>query len=76
MEDGVENNTTKRNHKILIAEDNPDARNLIDIYLGDSAFDIRIVVDGEELLDEFAKQHYDLVLTDIQMPKVDLDDIR
>tara|TARA_Y100000768_G_scaffold381552_1_gene360417 strand:+ start:14366 stop:16507 length:2142 start_codon:yes stop_codon:yes gene_type:complete len=62
-------NTARKN--ILIAEDDQDARFLIKVYLEDQNVNIDLVTNGEELLESFSKKKYDLILTDIQMPKLD-----
>ncbi|EQC44974.1 response regulator receiver domain protein [Bacteriovorax sp. BSW11_IV] len=57
--------------KILAAEDDEDARFLIDHYLKDHQLEIDYAKNGIELLEKFKEKSYDLILTDIQMPELD-----
>ncbi len=56
---------------ILVAEDSPENQYLIKKYLEESRFLPVIVNDGEEAIQRFQKQEFDIVLMDIQMPKMD-----
>ena len=70
--------------RVLLVEDEEDAREILEFYL-DTIFDeVKIACDGQEGLELYTKYHeenktFDLVLTDIQMPNKDglsmLDDI-
>ena len=44
---------------------------LLKIYLKNQNLDIDYVSNGKDLVDKFKTKKYDLVLTDIQMPKQD-----
>jgi len=57
--------------RILIAEDNPVNRMVIDKMLAKLPLDYTIVENGQEAVDELTNHVYHLVLTDIQMPKLD-----
>ena len=62
--------------RVLLVEDEEDAREILGFYL-DTVFDeVQIACDGEEGLELYEKAYadnktFDLVLTDIQMPKLD-----
>jgi DNA-binding response OmpR family regulator len=62
--------------RVLLVEDEEDAREILSFYL-DTVFDkVQIACDGEEGLELYKKAYednktFDLVLTDIQMPKLD-----
>ena len=62
--------------RVLLVEDEEDAREILSFYL-DTVFDeVEIACDGKEGFDLYEKAHqdkktFDLVLTDIQMPNVD-----
>ena len=62
--------------RVLLVEDEEDAREILSFYL-DTVFDeVQIACDGEEGLELYEKAYadnktFDLVLTDIQMPKLD-----
>jgi DNA-binding response OmpR family regulator len=62
--------------RVLLVEDEEDAREILGFYL-DTVFDeVQIACDGQEGLELYEKAYadnktFDLVLTDIQMPKLD-----
>ncbi len=56
---------------ILVADDEPSIRSLVDYVLGQAGFDVVLAKDGKEAL-AYAQEHtVDLVLTDINMPNLD-----
>jgi two-component system, cell cycle sensor histidine kinase and response regulator CckA len=57
---------------ILVAEDNPEVRNLVVNILSSSGYRVIEAVDGEEAVQQFAVRgaEIDLVLTDMIMPKL------
>ena len=57
--------------KILVAEDHPINQKLIQMLLTELGYDCDLVVDGSEVLEAIAQKSYDLVLMDVQMPKLD-----
>ena len=57
--------------RILIAEDNEVNKRVIKKMLRKLGFRADIADDGQEVLEALEKQHYDLILMDIQMPKMD-----
>lgn len=57
--------------RILIAEDNPDARELIDIVLKEEGFEVISAEDGQIALEAAKSRRPDLIITDIQMPNFD-----
>jgi len=57
--------------KILLAEDSEDNQALFSLFITAAGADVDIAVDGVEAV-EFAKQgQYDLILMDMQMPRMD-----
>lgn len=56
--------------KILIVEDEDMIREGISDYLTDCGYETIQAKDGEEALEQFANHQVDLVLLDIQMPKL------
>lgn len=57
--------------KILVVEDNDINRELMRDILGMQDYEVLLAVDGEEGV-RFAKEHLpDLILMDIQLPKMD-----
>lgn len=56
--------------RILIADDNPQNRELLDAYLSDDGHEIEMAVDGEETLRKVRETQPDLILLDIMMPRL------
>lgn len=61
----------QRSLRILLAEDSPDNRLLIQSYLKNTAYSIEIAENGEVALGKYMAGNYDLILMDIQMPVMD-----
>jgi len=57
--------------RILVIEDDPDARNLIETILKQSGYDVVLAADGHEGLDKAAEASPNLIITDIAMPRLD-----
>ncbi|TWF42618.1 signal transduction histidine kinase [Chitinophaga polysaccharea] len=57
--------------RILVAEDNKLNQNLLRHLLTGWQLQYKIVTNGKEVLQTLDKQHFDLVLMDIQMPEMD-----
>jgi signal transduction histidine kinase/DNA-binding response OmpR family regulator len=57
--------------KILIVEDSEDNRLLIDRYLKESPYQITFATDGLQGVEEFNRGSFDLILMDLQMPRMD-----
>jgi DNA-binding response OmpR family regulator len=56
--------------RILIADDTPMAAELLQDYLDDPAFELRVAGDGDETLRQVAAWKPDLVLLDVMMPRI------
>ncbi len=56
---------------VLIADDEPSIRHVLTLILTDKGYDVRAVADGEEALRELSARPYDVVISDVRMPKVD-----
>ncbi|MDA1016954.1 MAG: response regulator [Planctomycetota bacterium] len=56
--------------KILIADDNQQNCELLDAYLANEGYEIRMAYDGQETLEQVAEFQPDLLLLDIMMPKL------
>ena len=59
--------------RVLIAEDNPVSRGLLQTMLQSEGFKADVVVDGPSVLEALQVQGYDLLLLDCQMPGMDGD---
>lgn len=57
--------------RILVAEDRPASLELIRTVLESAGYEVIDAVDGQEALDKAAETPVDLVLLDLQMPKID-----
>lgn len=58
-------------HKILIIEDDPTICELLELFLTSNGFSTIFASDGYEGLLQFEKEHPNLVLLDLMMPKLD-----
>ncbi len=56
---------------ILVVEDEAVARRVLHVMLTQAGYDVTSVGSGEEALEQLAAQHFDLLLTDLQLRKVD-----
>jgi len=60
------------NQKILLAEDDPNLGELLKDYLElKGKFDVVLCVDGQEAMEAFRKEDFDLCILDVMMPKKD-----
>lgn len=58
--------------KILLAEDDPNLGELLKDYLElKGKFDVTLCTDGQEAMDAFRKETFDLCILDVMMPKKD-----
>ena len=57
--------------KILIAEDDYDLRQLFSHVLIKHGYSVKGVCDGQEALDALENGYFDLIISDIMMPRVD-----
>jgi PAS domain S-box-containing protein len=56
--------------KVLVAEDSDANQRLIKMLLEKKGYDVTLVADGRALVDTAARETFDLLLVDIQMPKL------
>jgi DNA-binding response OmpR family regulator len=56
--------------RVLIAEDNPQNAELLETYLGDREFEVRVAADGEQTLRLVREWRPELILLDVMMPKI------
>jgi len=55
---------------ILVVEDDPESRVLLEKLLKNESFDVVAVGDGEEALSALDHQRFDVVLSDVRMPNL------
>ncbi|MDR3517448.1 MAG: ATP-binding protein [Azospirillaceae bacterium] len=60
-----------RSLRVLVVEDNIVNRDIIRILLGRAGHDVAVAGNGVEAVALVRKQHYDVVLMDIEMPEMD-----
>ncbi len=59
----------RRNARILIADDEPVNRELLEAFLADHDYDLEFAEDGQETLEKAVSFEPDLILLDVMMPK-------
>ena len=59
----------RRNARILIADDEPVNRELLEAFLADRDYDLEYAEDGKETLEKTVSFKPDLILLDVMMPK-------
>ena len=57
--------------QILVVDDEPDIRQLVQEILEDEGYSVQVAKDGESARITYAQQQPDLVLLDIWMPDID-----
>ena len=55
---------------VLIVDDSESIRNLVEVYLQREELEIVQAQDGADALERSRKQHFDLIVTDINMPNL------
>ena len=62
---------TKTLFTVLVIEDHPDQRELLELVLQREGYRVITAGNGEEALEKLAKEPVDIALSDIMMPKMD-----
>jgi len=57
--------------RILVVDDSESIRELVGSTLIEAGFEVVTAIDGEDAFTQLEKEKIDLVLTDLNMPKVD-----
>ena len=57
--------------KILVCEDEKDLNRFVCLSLRNAGYEAVAAFDGEEALSKLDEEQFDLILTDIMMPKMD-----
>lgn len=60
-----------RKRKIIIVDDEEPLRSLVRLYLEPEGFEVDEAADGIEALQKIEQQHFDLIVLDLMMPKLD-----
>ena len=61
----------KNDFPILIAEDNPVSRKLMEMTLRRAGYEVVSAKDGREALEVFKERFFPIILTDLEMPEMD-----
>src|SRR5581483_11713907 len=56
--------------KVLVVEDNPTCQRFLEVCLHSIGFDVSVASDGEQALAILVANSFDLVLLDVQLPRV------
>jgi DNA-binding NtrC family response regulator len=54
--------------KVLVVEDDPDIRKILDIFLSEKGFRVKVAESGPRALEMLAEEPIDLILSDVRMP--------
>ena len=57
--------------RVLIAEDHPTNRKVVELLLQDAGAELTTVENGAQAVDAFSHERFDIVLMDMQMPVMD-----
>lgn len=60
-----------KNANILIADDEPDMREIFSAWLRSLGCNVTEVADGKEALEALSRDRFDALVTDVRMPRVD-----
>ena len=65
-----EKKRASRRHSILVVEDDPISRSILEKYLKGEKFDVTVAQDGADALEKLSDSRFDIVLSDIRMPRM------
>jgi len=60
---------------VLVAEDNPANQRYAQKLMEQLGYQVTVAADGEKALEAWQNNHFDLILMDIQMPKINGDEV-
>ena len=63
-------NGLRRKRRALVAEDDGCLRLLLEELLTRAGFGVTSVEDGQRALEELGKENFDVLITDVQMPRM------
>ncbi len=67
----TEHSEHTRKNKILAIDDDGLVRRTLELLLKEAGYEPTMAAGGQEALGLLARQHFDLVITDIRMPEID-----
>lgn len=59
-----------KNARILIADDEPDMREIFSAWFRNLGCSVTAAADGQEALDVLSRERFDAIVTDVRMPRV------
>src|SRR5918995_3000929 len=62
---------TASNGRVLVVDDEPIVREVLERYLHRGGFDVTTAGDGQAALDSFEANHPDLIVLDLMLPGID-----
>jgi two-component system response regulator HydG len=54
--------------KVLVVEDDPDIRKILEMFLSEKGFRVKVADGAQQALDMLAEEPIDLILSDVRMP--------
>ena len=57
--------------QILVVDDEKNIRDIMEAFLMLNGYEVDTAQNGKEALDKISSNNYDVVITDLQMPKMD-----
>ncbi len=63
--------TPQQQRRLLVVDDSFTTRELIRSILASAGYDVQAAVDGADALDKLRARPYDLVVSDVEMPRID-----
>lgn len=57
--------------RVLVADDDPDLRDLLILELQHKGFEVLVAEDGKQAIETLSREKADLVVMDIMMPNID-----
>jgi len=57
--------------RVLVVEDDDTGRDMLSVLLVHAGYNVHPVSDGQEALSEMKRRHFDVVITDYRMPRLD-----
>lgn len=68
--ESTEDKMKRKKAKILVVEDDPGVRELFREILSQEEYAVKVAQDGKEALLKVWKESFDLILTDVKMPRM------
>jgi len=60
----------KKAAQLLLVDDSISIRKVVGIFLSNAGYDVDVAVDGIEAIEKTRNKAYDLIVTDLEMPRM------